>query len=46
VWITTICTRSQEVLVVHRNAPLTETGRPPTGIDHRRVLAVLKYPGT
>jgi transposase InsO family protein len=27
VWITTICTSNQEVLVVHRNAPLTETGR-------------------
>jgi transposase InsO family protein len=27
VWITTICTAAQEVLVVHRNAPLTETGR-------------------
>jgi hypothetical protein len=27
VWITTICTRSREVLVVHRNAPLSETGR-------------------
>jgi transposase InsO family protein len=27
VWITTICTSSWEVLVVHRNAPLTETGR-------------------
>jgi len=27
VWITTICTGSQEVLVVHRNAPLSETGR-------------------
>jgi transposase InsO family protein len=27
VWITTICTSTQEVLVVHRNAPLTETGR-------------------
>jgi transposase InsO family protein len=27
VWITTICTDHQEALVVHRNAPLTETGR-------------------
>jgi leucine-zipper of insertion element IS481/Integrase core domain len=27
VWITTICTSAREVLVVHRNAPLTETGR-------------------
>jgi transposase InsO family protein len=27
VWITTIRTRSREVLVVHRNAPLSETGR-------------------
>jgi len=27
VWITTICTGSREVLVVHRNAPLSETGR-------------------
>jgi transposase InsO family protein len=27
VWITTISTSAQEVLVVHRNAPLTETGR-------------------
>jgi transposase-like protein len=27
VWITTICTSTQEVLVVHRNAPLSETGR-------------------
>jgi transposase InsO family protein len=27
VWITTICTSAQEVLVVHRNAPLSETGR-------------------
>jgi transposase InsO family protein len=27
VWITTISTAPQEVLVVHRNAPLTETGR-------------------
>lgn len=26
-WITTICTGYQEVLVCHRNAPLTETGR-------------------
>jgi transposase InsO family protein len=27
VQITTICTQSREVLVVHRNAPLSETGR-------------------
>jgi transposase InsO family protein len=27
VWITTICTSTLEVLVVHRNAPLSETGR-------------------
>jgi transposase InsO family protein len=27
VWITTTCTSPREVLVVHRNAPLTETGR-------------------
>jgi transposase InsO family protein len=27
VWITTIRTATREVLVVHRNAPLTETGR-------------------
>jgi transposase InsO family protein len=27
VWITTICTSAQEVLVVHRNAPLSQTGR-------------------
>jgi transposase InsO family protein len=27
VWITTICTSAQEVLVVHRNALLSETGR-------------------
>jgi transposase InsO family protein len=27
VWITIICTSPWEVLVVHRNAPLTETGR-------------------
>jgi transposase InsO family protein len=27
VWITTISTSTREVLVVHRNAPLTETGR-------------------
>jgi len=27
VWITTICTVNREVLVVHRNAPLSETGR-------------------
>jgi hypothetical protein len=27
VWITTICTERLEVLVSHRNAPLTETGR-------------------
>jgi transposase InsO family protein len=27
VWITTICTSNREVLVVHRNAPLSETGR-------------------
>jgi transposase InsO family protein len=27
VWITTIRTRTREVLVVHRNAPLSETGR-------------------
>jgi transposase InsO family protein len=27
VWITTICTVSSEVLVSHRNAPLSETGR-------------------
>jgi transposase InsO family protein len=27
VWITTICTADQEALMVHRNAPLTETGR-------------------
>jgi hypothetical protein len=27
VWITTICTSTREVLVVHRNAPLSETGR-------------------
>ena len=27
VWITTICTVNREVLVVHRNAPLTQTGR-------------------
>jgi transposase InsO family protein len=27
VWITTTCTSTQEVLVVHRNAPLSETGR-------------------
>ena len=27
VWITTSAPRCREVLVVHRNAPLTETGR-------------------
>jgi transposase InsO family protein len=27
VWITTTCTSTREVLVVHRNAPLSETGR-------------------
>jgi hypothetical protein len=27
VWITTICASTWEVLVVHRNAPLSETGR-------------------
>jgi leucine-zipper of insertion element IS481 len=27
VWITTISTSTREVLVVHRNAPLSETGR-------------------
>jgi transposase-like protein len=27
VWITTISTSTREILVVHRNVPLTETGR-------------------
>jgi hypothetical protein len=28
VWITAICTVTKEALMVRRNAPLTETGRP------------------